>query len=115
MGVSIAFALGAIMGAVCVLLVVTFNKPQGQKRKQEFSKLVLTLVLSTYFIGAAVGLIIDFVDVTQLGVVLAFIGAPTATAIAFYCWKAKAENLIKIKQKYPQILDSPLDLENITT
>lgn len=112
---SIVFLLGVIMGVVCVWLVLMYNGQSGQKRKLEFSKLLLLLVLSTYFIGTAVGLIVVFIDVTQLGAVLAFIGAPTATAIAFYCWKAKAENLIKIKREYPEMLDSALDLENLTT
>ncbi len=112
---SIVFALGAIMGSACVWLIIGFCGQAKSKCKLEFSKLLLMLVMSTYFVGAAVSFVIVFIDVTQLGVVLAFIGAPTATAIAFYCWKAKAENLIKIKQEYPEILKSPLDLENLTS
>lgn len=76
---------------------------------------MLLLVLSTYFIGVFVGIKIVFIDVSQLGVVLAFIGTPTAAAIAFYCWKAKAENILKIKQENPEITEGPIDLNNISS
>lgn len=64
--------------------------------RAEFSKLVLALVLLTYFVGVVIGGIIVFRDTLQLQWLLAFIGTPTATAIAFYAWKAKAENVLKI-------------------
>ena len=40
---------------------------------------------------------------------------PDTTVIALYCWKAKAENIIKIKQGYPEeTKDISVDLNNIT-
>ncbi|MBU5438273.1 hypothetical protein KQI42_09650 [Tissierella sp. MSJ-40] len=87
---------------------------KGKKKKFEFSKTILLLVLSTYFVGVFVGVKIVFIDFSQLGVVLAFIGTPTAAAIAFYCWKAKAENILKIKQENPEISGSPLDFNDIS-
>ena len=38
----------------------------------------------------------------------------TATAIGFYSWKAKAENVVKIKQAHPEETEGmPVDLNNI--
>ena len=85
---------------------------QPKRRKIEFSKLILALVLLTYFIGVGVGVYIVFVDLHQLGVVLAFIGTPTAAAIGFYVWKAKAENIIKIKLEHPEKAER-MDFSNI--
>lgn len=73
-----------------------------ERRKVEFSKLILALVLMTYFVGVGVGVKVALIDMTQLGALLAFIGAPTAAAIGFYAWKAKAENIIKIKKNNPE-------------
>ena len=94
------------------------QKKRGQHeksgRKVEFSKLILGLVLLTYFVGVFVGVKISLIDTAQLGVLLAFIGGPTAAAIGFYAWKAKAENIIKIKQAHPEETEGiPVDLNNI--
>lgn len=48
------------------------------------------------------------------GVLATYIATPTTTVIALYCWKAKAENIIKIKQGYPEeTKDISVDLNNI--
>jgi hypothetical protein len=91
------------------------NATQG-KRKLEFSKLLVFLVLATYFVGVFIGAKIVFADYSQLGVLLAFIGTPTATTICFYVWKAKAENIVKIKKDNPGETEGiPVDLNNINT
>ena len=64
--------------------------------KREFSKIVLGAVMLLYFAGAIYGAVIVWQDSSLLGELLAYIGAPTAVAICFYAWKAKAENIIKI-------------------
>lgn len=65
--------------------------------KIEFSKLVVAAVMATYFIGVSIGAIVVLQKAPdQLAPYLTFIGAPTATAIGFYAWKAKAENVIKL-------------------
>ena len=66
--------------------------------KREFSKVVLGSVMILYFAGAIYGAVIVWQDSSLLGELLAYIGAPTAVAIGFYAWKAKAENVIKISQ-----------------
>ena len=47
-------------------------------------------------------------------IVFSYIATPTTTVIALYCWKAKAENIIKIKKGYPEeTKDISVDLNNI--
>lgn len=107
-----AFVAGAAVCAAVFALIHFIkqrrkNKQDGKqtlkaRRKLEFSKIVLVCVLLTYFVGVYIGVRISLIDITQLGVLLAYIGTPTAAAIGFYCWKAKAENIVKIKQENPE-------------
>ena len=84
------------------------------RRKLEFSKIVLGLVLLTYFVGVFIGVKVSLIDISQLGVLLAYRGTPTAAAIGFYCWKAKAENIVKIKKDNPEETQGiPIDLNSI--
>lgn len=87
------------------------KKKNRGKQKTEFSKIIIMLVMLTYFVGLIVGVKIVLLDPSQLSALLAYIGGPTATAIAFYCWKAKAENLIKIKKNDSE---SMIDFNNIS-
>ena len=81
----------------------------SEKEKTTFTKSVMTIVILLYFLGAILGGILviaaALVDV-KLGVTIdaqmfiayvAYIGGPTATAIGFYAWKSKAENILKIQ------------------
>lgn len=120
-----AFITGAIITLWIFAMIIRKNNARrrlqysaaegpAKRRKVEFSKLVLVLVLLTYFIGVFVGVKVTFIDFSQLGVLLAFIGTPTAAAIGFYAWKAKAENIIKIKKDNPEETDGiPVDVNNI--
>ena len=75
-----------------------------------FSKVSMSLLYLLYFVGAIAGLILVTTSAIQdikLGLQIdtamfiayaTYLGAPTATAIAFYAWKSKAENVIKITQ-----------------
>ena len=92
----------------------TVKKGKRAARKIEFSKLVLSAVLLTYFAGFGLGFWVVLIDFSQLGVFLAYVGTPTATVIGFYSWKAKAENVVKIKQAHPEETEGmPVDLNNI--
>lgn len=114
---------GAAALAILFLVVNSANRKQKKQietktlkapRKLEFSKIVLALVLLTYFVGVVIGVKISLIDISQLGVLLAYIGTPTAAAIGFYCWKAKAENIVKIKKENPEeTAGIPVDLNNI--
>ena len=121
--IIIAFISFAIGGAITISIQMIKSKRQAKKsgthdlkapRKIEFSKIVLALVLATYFVGVFIGVKISLIDISQLGVLLAYIGTPTAAAIGFYCWKAKAENIIKIKKDNPEETQGiPIDLNSI--
>lgn len=67
-------------------------------KKMQFSKLILGAVMFLFFAGAIFGGFVVTNDSSGLSALLTYIGAPTATAIGFYAWKSKAENVIKITQ-----------------
>lgn len=84
------------------------------KKKIEFSKQILGVVMLTYFIGVVIGsYIVIKLDPMQLGVYLAFLGTPTSVAIGFYAWKAKAENLIKLGKPIENIDDTNISPHNM--
>lgn len=119
MGYLFSVAAGLI-GGIAAVLLFGGRKPRRRKQEQqnrrkiEFSKLVLSAVLVSYFVGFGLGFWAVIVDPSQLGVFLAYVGTPTATVIAFYSWKAKAENVVKIKQAHPKETEGmPIDLNSI--
>lgn len=64
------------------------------KQKFSFSKLILTLVMTSYFIMLGIGIfVVVKMDTSQLYALLTFVGAPVAVAIGFYYEKAKKENM----------------------
>jgi len=79
-----------------------------KKEKSTFTKSILSIVVFLYFIGATMGTVLVIVAAlmdAKLGIPVdsqmfiayaSYLGAPTATAIAFYAWKSKCENLLKI-------------------
>jgi uncharacterized membrane protein (DUF485 family) len=108
-----AFIAGVIIAAVFIASAVRINNERQRaarrkgalppavrykRRKIEFSKLILALVLLPYFYAAHIGAKVVLADFSQLAIYLGFIAAPTATAIGFYKWKAKAENTEKIRK-----------------
>lgn len=130
MGYLLSIAAGLIGGVAAVLMIErrrnrkrrrarsraanTAGDDKGTTGKIEFSKLVLSAVLLTYFAGFGLGFWVVTIDISQLGVLLAYIGTPTAVVIGFYSWKAKAENVVKIKKANPEETEGiPVDLNNI--
>jgi len=79
-----------------------------QDEKVTFTKLILSIVMVLYFMGAILGAVLmiinaiyslrlgDLVDSQFYIAYSAYLGGPTATAIGFYAWKSKAENILKI-------------------
>lgn len=119
MGYLLSVAAGLI-GGIAAVLLFGGRRPRRRKtdqkdrRKIEFSKLVLSAVLFTYFVGFGLGFYAVLMDLSQLGVFLAYVGTPTATVIGFYSWKAKAENVVKIKKANPEATEGmPVDLNNV--
>lgn len=98
-------------------LYVRLKDGKAKKKilKPNFTKVVLVAVLFTYFVGLYIGIKVTLMDYSQFGVLATYIATPTTTVIALYCWKAKAENIIKIKKGNPEeTKDIPVDLNNIT-
>ena len=68
-----------------------------RRRPFEFSKIILAIVMATYELVTGFGIIIVWTkNDSLLPELLTFVGAPTAVAIGFYAWKARAENIRKI-------------------
>lgn len=72
--------------------------PKPKREKISYTKIIISAVMVTYFVGLAVGLYITFGDASQLSALLTYIATPVSVAIAFYCWKSKAENVVKIRR-----------------
>ena len=122
----IFFIIGFLLAvAVYVVCNLQYLKRKRRKRKEELqqhperkggtTKVLLFSILLTYYIAFAVGVwVVIFKDVYQLGTLLTFTGGVTAAAVAFYCWKAKAENLLKIKAGNPELCGSLSDFSNMS-
>lgn len=122
----IFFIIGFLLAvAVYVVCNLQYLKRKRRKRKGELqqhperkggtTKVLLFSILLTYYIAFAVGVwVVIFKDVYQLGTLLTFTGGVTAAAVAFYCWKAKAENLLKIKAANPELCGSLSDFSNMS-
>lgn len=79
-----------------------------------YTKALVAAVMGTYFFGVIYGAVFCFFAGAYLGEYLAFIGTPTTAAIGFYCWKAKAENMVKFRQEVPREEQSdPPTLEEV--
>lgn len=65
-------------------------------KKPEFSKLILGGVMILYFAGAVFGAVEVEREHASADSLLDYIRTPTMVAIGFYCWKSKAENVLKI-------------------
>lgn len=79
-----------------------------------FTKWLVAAVMGTYFFGVVYGAVLVFLCMDHLGEYLSFIGIPTATAIGFYCWKAKAENMVKFRREAtPEDRPAPPTLKEI--
>ena len=85
------------------------------ERKTGATKIIIFSILATYYIAFGVGVwVVVAKDFYQLSVLLTFVGGVTAAAVAFYCWKAKAENLLKIKAAYPELSGTLSDFSSMT-
>ena len=115
LGIAVGFLIFYLLCRIRSYARVRQRK-KGKKKlpKPNFTKAVLVAVLCTYFIGIYVGIKVTLLDYSQFGVLATYIATPTTTVIALYCWKAKAENIIKIKKGYPEeTQDFSIDLNDI--
>lgn len=123
----LCFALGFI---VAVLLLMLLNlraiRAARKKRRQEVrehqekkiqaTKVIVFSVMATYYIAFAVGVwVVIAKDIYQLSVLLTFVGSVAVFAVAFYCWKSKAENLEKIRKNNPELPSSLSDFSGMAS
>lgn len=73
--------------------------------KREYSKIIETIFMLTYLWGIVIGSYTVVVDPSMLDSLLVYIGGSTTIATSFYFWKARCENLIKLKKENPNIDD----------
>lgn len=81
------------------------------KKKREFSKVILTSVSIATALVIIVSFVLMFVthDLSPLSFIIGGCFAELASATGFYYWKAKNENMIKIKG----YMDNPdMDTDN---
>lgn len=120
-----------ILGFLCALvLLFLLNMRQAveerRRRKREIrehpekktqaTKIIVFSVMATYYIAFAVAVwVVLMRDIYQLSTLLAFVGSVAVFAVAFYCWKSKAENLEKIKQSNPKMEASLSDFSGMAS
>lgn len=121
------FALGFIFAMLLVLLLnVRTIRAARRKRRQEIkehpekktqaTKVIVFSIMLTYYIAFAVGVwVVLAKDIYQLSVLLTFVGSVAVFAVAFYCWKSKAENLEKIRRNNPELSGSLSDFSGMAS
>ena len=78
------------------------------------TKIIVFSIMITYYIAFAVAVwVVIAKDIYQLSSLLTFTGGVAAFAVAFYCWKSKAENLEKIKKGNPDLCGSLSDFSGM--
>ena len=121
------FIIGfALAFAVLFLCNLPYFRKKRRQRKEELqqyperklgaTKIIIFSILLTYYIAFVVGVwVVVAKDVYQLSTLLTFVGGVTAFAVAFYCWKAKAENMLKIKATHPDLCGSLSDFSSMSS
>lgn len=83
-------------------------------KKTQATKIIVFSIMVTYYIAFAVAVwVVIAKDIYQLSSLLTFTGSVAAFAVAFYCWKSKAENLEKIKKGNPDLCGSLSDFSGM--
>ena len=111
----VAFLAGASLAVFIILLRNTRwavnarhrrrkEVQEHPERKVQATKVIVFSIMLTYYIAFGLGVwVVIEKDVYQLATLLTFTGSVSVFAVAFYCWKSKAENLEKIKKNNPDL------------
>jgi pheromone shutdown protein TraB len=90
------------------------TKKKQKREKIQVTKIIVFSIMITYYIAFAVAVwVVIAKDIYQLSSLLTFTGSVAAFAVAFYCWKSKAENLEKIKKGNPDLCGSLSDFSGM--
>lgn len=123
----LCFATG--FGLAAIIMIILNRKAiraARKKRKQEVeknpekkiqaTKIIVFSIMVTYYAAFIVAVwVVIARDIYQLSSLLTFTGGVSAFAVAFYCWKSKAENLEKIKKNNPEIMASLTDFSGMSS
>lgn len=121
----LCFLLGFLLAAVFAYVVNRRLLAAARKRrrreiaenpekKTQATKVIVFSIMITYYIAFAVAVwVVIAKDIYQLSSLLTFTGGVAAFAVAFYCWKSKAENLEKIRKNNPELCGSLSDFSNM--
>lgn len=73
-----------------------------EKRKKEFSKVMAVIAVVMWVIVNIFGMamVVFTMDTSPLAYVIPSVDAVVGAVLAFYMWKARAENQIKLKKLY---------------
>lgn len=80
----------------------TIEPNKVEKRKKEFSKIMAVIAVVMWMIVNIFGMamVVFTMDTSPLAYVIPSVDAVVGAVLAFYMWKARAENQIKLKKLY---------------
>ena len=123
----IIFLAGVITCAFFMALVNTSNINRARRRRRaerkrhpekklQATKIIVFSIMVTYYAAFILGVwVVICKDFYQLATLLTFVGGVSVIAVAFYCWKSKAENLLKIRKEEPELGGSLSDIANLSS
>ena len=80
------------------------ERKRHPEKKLQATKIIVFSIMVTYCAAFALGVwVVICKDFYQLATLLTFVGGVSVIAVAFYCWKSKAENLLKIRKEEPEL------------
>ena len=86
------------------------------EKKVQATKVIVFSIMLTYHLAFILGAwVVIFKDVYQITTLLTYTGGVCVFAVAFYCWKSKAENLLKIKKNNPDLVGSLNDFSSMSS
>ena len=92
------------------------ERRQHPEKKLQATKIIVFSIMITYYAAFMLGMwVVIFKDFYQLATLLTFVGGVSVIAVAFYCWKSKAENLLKIRKEEPELGGSLSDIANLSS
>lgn len=74
------------------------KKKKKNRLFETYSKIIETIFLLVYLLGVAIGIYAVIMEPPTVEFLLIYIGASATVSTGFYFWKAKAENMVKLKQ-----------------
>lgn len=92
------------------------ERKRHPEKKLQATKIIVFSIMVTYYAAFILGVwVVICKDFYQLATLLTFVGGVSVIAVAFYCWKSKAENLLKIRKEEPELGGSLSDIANLSS